>query len=250
MGYRFHDISPSLGQGAWLHYCAIDYFMKWAEVMPTFDNTGRTEALFIFNHIIAWFDVPQAIVTDHSSHFRNFMMSKLTKKLGLRHENSTPYYPQANDQVEAINKILITMLQRMIGIHKISWHTMLFSALWAYQTSVKSATGFTPFQLVYGLESILPIECEIPSLKLAIKLLPNTSTEEECLLYLMQLDETHRDANLVIEAQKKRVKAQYDKHVKPCIFSEGDLVLLYEQERDMLGDKKFEAMWRGPYIVR
>jgi hypothetical protein len=131
------------------------------------------------------------------------MMSELTEKLGLRHENSTPYYPQANGQVEAINKVLITMLRRIIGIHKTSWHTMLFSALWAYRTSVKSATGFTPFQLVYGIEVVLSIECEIPSLKLAIELLPNTSAEEERLLYLMQLDETRRDATLVIEAQKK-----------------------------------------------
>jgi hypothetical protein len=40
------------------------------------------------------------------------------------------------------------------------------------------------------MEAILPIECEIPSLKLAVELLPNTSTEEERLLYLMRLDET------------------------------------------------------------
>jgi hypothetical protein len=96
----------------------------------------------------------------------------------------------------------------------------------------------------------LPIECQIPFLKLALKLLPNTYAEEECLLYLMQLDETHHDATLVIEAQKKCVKAQYEKHVRPHVFSKGDLVLLYEQDLDMLGAKKFEAMWRGPYIVR
>jgi hypothetical protein len=131
-----------------------------------------------------------------------------------------PYYPQANGQVEAINKVLITMIRLMIGIHKTSWHTMLFSALWAYRTSVKSTTGFMPFLLVYGMEAILSIECEISSLKLAVELLPNTSAEEECLLYLMRLDETRCDATLVLEAQKKRVKAQYDKHFKPCVFSE------------------------------
>ena len=80
---------------------------------------------------------------------------------------------------------------------------MLFSALWAYRTSVKSSTGFTPFRLVYGMEAILSIECEIPYLKLAVELLP----KEEHLLYLMRLDETRRDATLVIEAQKKCVKA-------------------------------------------
>jgi transposase InsO family protein len=185
----------------------VDYFTKWVEAMPTFNNTGKNAVLFLFNHVIAHFGVTQAIVTDHGSHFKIFMMSEITKNLGLHRDNSTPYYLQANGQVEAINKVLITMLRRMIGIHKTSWQTMLFLVLWAYQTSVKSTTGFTPFRLVYGVEAILPIECEIPSLKLAIELLPNTSAEEERLLYLMRLDETRRDATLVIEAQKKRVKA-------------------------------------------
>jgi transposase InsO family protein len=228
----------------------VDYFTIWAEAIPTFDNTRKTVALFIFNHIITRSRIPQDIVTDHGIHFRNFMMSELTDNLGLQHENSTPYYPQANGQVEAINKIIITMLRRIIGIHKTTWHMMFFSTLWAYQTSVKSATGFTPFQLVYGIKVILQIECEIPSLKLSVELLPNTSTEEERLLYIMQLDETHRDATLVIETHKKHVKSQYDKHVKARVFSEGDLVLLYEQDRDLLGVRKFEAMWHGPYIVK
>jgi hypothetical protein len=87
-------------------------------------------------------------------------------------------------------------------------------------------------------------------LKLAIELLPNTSAEEERLLYMMQLDETHRDVALVIETQKKHVKAQYDKHVKIRAFSKGDLVLIYEQDHDLLGAGKFEPMWRGPYIVK
>jgi hypothetical protein len=91
---------------------------------------------------------------------------------------------------------------------------MIFSTLWAYRASVKSSTWFTPFQLVYGIESILSIEYEILSLKLFFELLPNTTVEEERLLYLLQLDKTRCNAELVIETQKKHVKSQYDKHVK------------------------------------
>jgi hypothetical protein len=69
-------------------------------------------------------------------------------------------------------------------------------------------------------------------------------------LYLIQLDETRRDAALVIETQKKCVKAQYGRHVKPRVFSEGDLVLLYEHDLDLRGAGKFKAMWRGSYIVK
>eukprot|EP00253_Pinus_taeda_P024993 PITA_24993 len=133
---------------------------------------------FIFNHVISRFGVPQAIVTDHGKHFRNHMMVELTTQLGLGHDSSSPYYPQANGQVEAVNKVLVTMLQRTVGMHKSNWHLMLFSTFWAYQTSVKDAIGFTPFQLVYGLEATLPIECKIPSLKLAVELLPETTPAE------------------------------------------------------------------------
>ena len=73
------------------------------------------------------------------------MMAELTANLGLSHDNSTPYYPQSNGQVEAINKILKRMLQRMIGVRKRNWHLILYSALWAYQTSMRNTTGFTPF---------------------------------------------------------------------------------------------------------
>ena len=79
--------------------------------MPTFSADGKTAATFVFNHIIARFGVPQAIITDHGSHFRNVMMTELTEQLGLRHDSSTPYYPQANGLVEAINNVLVTMIR-------------------------------------------------------------------------------------------------------------------------------------------
>ena len=127
---------------------------------------------------------------------------------------------------------------------------MLFSALWAYQTSIKSATRFTPFQLFYGLEATLPIECETPSLKLAVELLRNTSLEEERIIYLERLYETRSLATLVNEAHKKWVKAHFDQSASHCSFVEGDLILLYDQAHDKLGAGKFKPMWHGPYIVK
>ena len=102
---------------------------------------------------------------------------------------------------------------------------------------------------MYRLEAVLPIQCHIPSSKLFVELLPNTSTEEEIFLYLTNLDETRRDVSLVNEAHKKHVKAQYDKFVQPCFFNEGDLVLIYDQKHDKLGKGKFESMWYGPFII-
>ena len=95
-------------------------------------------------------------------------MTKLTKMLGFKQEHSSRFYPQANGQVEDVNKTLKTILQRTVNISRTNWHIMLYPALWAYQTTIKTATGFSPFQLVHGIEAIFPIECEIPSLKLVV----------------------------------------------------------------------------------
>ena len=100
------------------------------------------------------------------------------------------------------------------------------------------------------MEVVLPIECEISSLQIAIKLLPGTSEEEKCVLYLAQLDENRRDVALAIETHAKIIKAQYDRNVTPRNFSEGDLVLLYGQANDKLGARKFVPMWHGPYVVK
>jgi hypothetical protein len=123
---------------------------------------------------------------------------------------------------------------------------MLYSALCAYRTSVKTATGFSPFQPIYGLEVVLPIECQIPCLKLIVKLFPDTSLLEERLLHLQQC----RDAALANEAHKHKVKCQYDRSVHPRIFSEGDLILVYDQDKDPLGVGKFKPMWFGPFIIK
>eukprot|EP00253_Pinus_taeda_P017900 PITA_17900 len=216
-------------------------FAKWGIDFMTCNPTSARGHGYI---IVA------AIVTDHGSHFHNHMMVELASKLALSHDISTLYYAQANGQVEATNKVLKCMLQRMIGVHKWSWHLILYSALWAYQTSVRNATRFTPFQLVYGLEAILLVQCEISSLKLAVDLLPGTSEEEAFFLELIQLDETHCNAALTNEAHKKRVKAQFKKNVKLRIFLEGDMVLLYDQESDKLGARKFKSLWMGTYIVK
>jgi hypothetical protein len=36
----------------------------------------------------------------------------------------------------------------------------------------------------------------------------------------------------------------------PRVFSEGDLVLVYDQDKATLGEGKFNPLWHGPFIVR
>ena len=82
--------------------------------------------------------------------------------------------------------------------------------------------------LLWVQQAVLPIECEIPSLKLDIKLLPNTLAWEEWLLYLIRLNEYRREVTLANKSNKKCIKSQYDRSIRPRTFFEGDLVLVYD----------------------
>ncbi|PKI42780.1 hypothetical protein CRG98_036826 [Punica granatum] len=69
-----------------------------------------------------------------------------------------------NGAVEVANKNIKKIIEKMTVTYK-DWHEMLHFALLAYRTSIRTSTGATPYSLVYGMEAVLPIEVEIPSMR-------------------------------------------------------------------------------------
>ena len=87
-------------------------------------------------------------------------------------------------------------------------------------------------------------------MKLAIKLLPDTTELEQRLIYLQKFNETLRDDATANEVHKCQVKGQYDKSIKPRVCSKGELVLVYDQKNDTFGKGKFVSVWLDPYIIK
>jgi hypothetical protein len=73
-----------------------------------------------------------------------------------------------NGAVEAANKNIKKIVQKMVATYK-DWHEMLPFALHGYRTSVHTSTGTTPFSLVYGMEAVLPVDVEIPSMRVLME---------------------------------------------------------------------------------
>ena len=96
------------------------------------------------------------------------------------------------------------------------------------------------------MEVVTPVECDIPLLKIAIHVLPDTTQLEERLLHLENIDERRRDALMENEVHNNRVKKQYEKFVKRRIFFEGELVYLWDQDIEPVVVIKFKSMWLGP----
>ena len=130
------------------------------------------------------------IVSDQGVHFINDVIEFLLQEFIVVHRTFAPYHPQANDQVESTNKTLCTALTKVVEGNQTDWEQKLHSVLWAYRCAYKTALGTTPFNLVYGLDAILPIEFLIPTLRVATQLERTEHKLSNRIHELDQLDET------------------------------------------------------------
>lgn len=141
----------------------------------------------MLNYIICRYRVPICFVTDNGRPFKNQEVKELCDKFHIQQRFATPYYPQSNGQAEATNKTILKILKKVVTNTGWDWHLQLNLALWAYRTGVRTPTGATPYSLVYGTEAILPIEIEIPSLRVSLQ---NIISEEDYRVARLQELET------------------------------------------------------------
>jgi hypothetical protein len=101
----------------------------------------------------------------------------------------------------------------------------LSKALWSYRISKHSATNVTPFELVYGQETILAVEVNLNALRIARQNVLSTVDYHNLMLdRLNEVADERVKALCEIERDKLRVAKAYNKRVKKKPFQVGDLV--------------------------
>ena len=134
-----------------------DYVAKWVEAKVVARAIEDIVVSFLFEEIFVRYGVLRQIVTNQGTKFTSKLVRDLTDKYKIKHKKSTLYYPQANEQVESTNKVLENIMTKTVQMNRKYWSEKLRDAVWAYRITWKHTTGFSPYQLVYGKEFILPI---------------------------------------------------------------------------------------------
>ncbi|PKI42146.1 hypothetical protein CRG98_037462 [Punica granatum] len=161
-------ISPKASNGHLFILVAIDYFTKWIEAVTLASVTAKAMTQFFKRDIIVRYGVPAIIITYNAKNLNNKVINELCTQFEIQHRNSSPYHLQMNGAVEAANKNIEKIIEKWTVIY-MDWHETLPFALLAYWTSIRTSTGATPYSLVYGMEAVLPVNVEIPSMRVLVK---------------------------------------------------------------------------------
>ncbi|MCO5581008.1 hypothetical protein L7F22_034884 [Adiantum nelumboides] len=253
LGWRLIMPLTSLCLAIFLAFITNGPFEKWGiDAMGPLPRTanGKLYILVAIDYMTR-FGTPLEIVSNNGTGFRRGLLTEVCEELKISHRHSTPYYPQSNGLVEKANGIIAGIIRKMVESKPKRWDNFLDGAIWAYRTTYRDATQFTPFHLVYGQEALQPIELNIPTIKLTGR--QEQSNDEawiDRLLNLVELEWKREAAYQCYEKKALQLKDKLNEGIKDKEIKEKSLVLRYNNALDNRFDAKFERRWEGPFIVK
>ena len=225
---------------------AGDYFTRWMEAYAIPNQEAETAARKL-TEMFFRFSPPEQLHSDQGRQFEGRLIAQICKMLGISKTRTSPYHPQGDGLVERFNRTLVSMLSAVVQDRHHEWEEHLRATCMAYNTSVQSSTGFTPFYLMFGRKARMPLDIMFGSPQDSS---PGVTSSSE---YATQLRDRLQRAYLAVRGNFQRAferqKIQYDKNVHGKPLAVGDLVWLHSPVVKAGRSKKLHQPWIGPFKV-
>ncbi|XP_028120904.1 uncharacterized protein LOC114318261 [Camellia sinensis] len=155
--------------------------------------------------------------------------------------------PELTEELRRVDLDLIEELRETTAVRRASYQQKMRAHY--NRTTARTPTGETPFHLTYGAEAVIPVEIGLPTLKV---LYPNPELTEELRRVDLDLIEELRETTAVRRASyQQKMRAHYNRKVRPREFTVGDLVLCEATLTTKNPAKgKLAAKWKGPYVIK
>ena len=134
-----------------------DYFTKWMEAYAIPDQEVKTVATKLVDEFFCRYSLPEQLHSDQGRQFESQLMKEICDLLNIAKTRTTAYHPQCDGLVERFNRTLKHMLSNTLKDHPFNWEQWLRKVCMAYNSSIHSSTGYTPYCLLFGHEARLPL---------------------------------------------------------------------------------------------
>ena len=228
--------------------CAVvcDRFSRMMHVKECLTHPTAQEAAGLFiQMVVRAHGVPSRVLTDRGTQFESQLWCEVMKVMGTRVTLASTHHPQTNGLTERMNRTLIAMVRRVCSQEKGRWVEMLPLLEFAYNNSVHSATGVTPFKAIQGTNPVVPAALVVPWDKAGIQ---PRSYAMEVAQRLQRVHQTMRAAEQQVNETAKR---REDKKRGRPTFKEGEEVLCrYFPQAFGITPGKQHFTYHGPYVVK
>ncbi|KAH7441941.1 hypothetical protein KP509_03G063000 [Ceratopteris richardii] len=129
-----------------------------------------------------------------------------------------------------------------------TWGVSYLGVLWAYKTAYKAITGHNPFQLLYGIEVVVPLQFIEGSPRVGTHKVQHWIKQAQ-YARIHLVEELRERAQEHISKNQLRRKANHDRHIWERPIKKQSLVLLYQPSLTNKKEKKLFTGWKGPYKV-
>ena len=141
-----------------------DHFSKYVVAYVVKDQTARTAAETLRNGYFGLFSAPAYLVSDQGKAFTGHIITHLCDRYGVQKLRTSPYHAQTNGQVDRMNQTIIRMIGKLEEDKKACWSKHLPELLLAYNTTCSAVTGYSPYYLLFGRRSRIPVDYLFPTL--------------------------------------------------------------------------------------
>ena len=103
--------SLEMSSGGYEHILVItDHFTRYAQAIPSRNQTAKTTAKLLFDNFVCHFGFPARLHSDQGRNLESQVIKALCAIANVDKSRTTPYHPMGNGMPERFNQTLLNML--------------------------------------------------------------------------------------------------------------------------------------------
>ena len=200
-----------------------DHFSKYVVAYVVKDQTACTATETLRNGYFGLFGVPAYLVSDQGKAFMGHIITHLCDLYGVQKLRTLPYHAQTNGQVECMNQTIRRMIGKLEEDKKTCWSEHLLELLLAYDATHSAVTGYSPYYLLFGRRSRIPVDYLFPTLRDSPH---QTKMEVSVVAMQKRLKEAFAVARCLTAEEAAKQRHYYDCKAGAVALQPGDVVMV------------------------
>ena len=222
-----------------------DHFSKYVVAYVVKDQIAHTATATLRNGYFGLFGVPAYLVSDQGKFFTGHIITHLCDLYGVQKLRTLPYHAQTNGQVECMNQTIICMIRKLEEDKKACCSKHLPELLLAYNATCSTVTRYSPYYLLFGRRSRIPVDYLFPTLRDSPH---QTKMEVSVAAMQKRLKETFAVARCLTSEEVAKQCRYYDRKAGAVALQPGDVVMVCTD--GFVGKQKVKDQWEdGGFIV-